>query len=102
MAGALPNGGPGVALELGARPAILRVRPGLRRIIYTTNAIESLNFHATQGDEGRGHFPSDEAALQTGLTSGSAIWRRSGHGQPKCWNLALNQFSIMFEGRLPA
>ena len=84
-----------------------RVRPffafarDVRRIIYTTNAIESLNFTLRKVTKARGHFPSDEAALKLvylGIRNLEKKWTR----QPKCWNLALNQFSIMFEGRLPA
>jgi len=47
-----------------------RVRPffafgrDVRRIIYTTNAIESLNFTLRKVTKARGHFPSDEAALK--------------------------------------
>jgi len=73
----------------------------VRRIIYTTNAIESLNFTLRKVTKARGHFPSDEAALKLvylGIRNMEKKWTR----QPKCWNLALNQFSIMFEGRLPA
>jgi putative transposase len=84
-----------------------RVRPffafgkEVRKIIYTTNAIESLNFTLRKVTKARGHFPSDEAALKLvylGIRNLEKKWTR----QPKCWNLALNQFSIMFEGRLPA
>src|SRR5438093_374472 len=84
-----------------------RVRPffafgkEVRKIIYTTNAIESLNFTLRKVTKARGHFPSDEAALKLvylGIRNMEKKWTR----QPKCWNLALNQFSIMFEGRLPA
>ena len=38
--------------------------PALRRVIYTTNAIESLNHRAARSAENRGHFPSDEAAVK--------------------------------------
>jgi putative transposase len=84
-----------------------RVRPffafghEVRRIIYTTNAIESLNFTLRKVTRARGHFPNDEAALKLvylGIRNMEKKWTR----QPKCWNLALNQFAIMFEGRLPA
>jgi putative transposase len=84
-----------------------RVRPffafghEVRKIIYTTNAIESLNFTLRKVTKARGHFPSDEAAIKLvylGIRNMEKKWTR----QPKCWNLALNQFSIMFEGRLPA
>jgi len=73
----------------------------VRKIIYTTNAIESLNFTLRKVTKARGHFPNDEAALKLvylGIRNMEKKWTR----QPKCWNLALNQLGIMFEGRLPA
>ncbi|MGH9144221.1 MAG: IS256 family transposase [Vicinamibacterales bacterium] len=84
-----------------------RVRPffafarDVRRIIYTTNAIESLNFSLRKVTKARGHFPNDEAALKLvylAIRNMEKKWTR----QPQYWNLALNQFAIMFEGRLPA
>lgn len=38
--------------------------PELRRIVYTTNAIESINFQLRKITKTRGHFPSDEAAMK--------------------------------------
>ena len=52
MAGALPDGGAGVALKLGARPPAFGRE--VRRIIYTTNAIESLNFTLRKVTKARG------------------------------------------------
>jgi len=84
-----------------------RVRPfftfgkEVRKIIYTTNAIESLNFSLRKVTKARGHFPNDEAAfklLYLAIRNMEKKWTR----QPQYWNRALNQFSIMFEGRLPA
>jgi putative transposase len=50
----------------------------LRRIVYTTNAIESINFQLRKITKTRGHFPSDEAAMkllylgkQSGVLGGS-------------------------------
>ncbi len=73
----------------------------MRKIIYTTNAIESLNFTLRKVTKARGHLPNDEAALKPvylGILNMEKKWPR----QPKCWNLALNQFAIMFGGRLSA
>jgi putative transposase len=73
----------------------------VHRIIYATNALESPNFTLRNVSRACGHFPSDEAALKLvylGIHEMEMKWTR----QPKCWNLALNQFSIMFEGRPPA
>jgi putative transposase len=84
-----------------------RVRPffafphEVRKLIYTTNAIESLNSTLRKVVRIRGHFPNDEAAvklLYLAIRNVEKKWTR----QPQYWNRALNQFSIMFEGRLPA
>jgi putative transposase len=83
-----------------------RVRPffafpaDVRRIIYTTNAIESLNFQLRKVIKSKGHFPNDEAAMKLlylALRNAQKKWRLG----PRFWNSALNQFAIYFEGRLP-
>lgn len=84
-----------------------RVRPffafphEVRKLIYTTNAIESLNSTLRKVVRVRGHFPNEEAAvklLYLVIRNVEKKWTR----QPMYWNRALNQFAIMFEGRLPA
>jgi putative transposase len=84
-----------------------RVRPffdfpaDLRRLIYTTNAIESLNFQLRKVTKAKGHFPNDEAAtklLYLALRNAEKKWRMV----PRFWNSALNQLAIYFPGRLPA
>ena len=73
----------------------------VRRLIYTTNAIESLNYTLRKVTRARGHFPNDDAALKLlylAIRNIEKKWTR----QPQYWNRALNQFTIMFEGRLPA
>ncbi|MBK9000875.1 MAG: IS256 family transposase [Myxococcales bacterium] len=75
--------------------------PEIRRIIYTTNAIESLNSSLRKLVFHRGHFPSDEAAIKLlflGLRNLEKRWNRSARE----WNKALGQFAIFFEGRLPS
>ena len=83
-----------------------RVRPffafpeDVRRILYTTNAIESLNYQLRKIIKSKGHFPSDEAAtklLFLALRNAEKKW----HQAPKLWKSTLNQFAIHFEGRLP-
>jgi putative transposase len=83
-----------------------RVRPffafpaEVRRLIYTTNAIESLNFQLRKIIHAKGHFPTDEAAtklLYLALRNVEKKWRRA----PSFWKEALNQLAIHFEGRLP-
>ncbi len=83
-----------------------RVRPffafptEVRKIIYTTNAIESLNFQLRKVTKAKGHFPNDEAALKMlflALRNVQKKWTMA----PQFWRAALNQFAIYFEGRLP-
>lgn len=72
----------------------------IRKAIYTTNAIESLNSMLRRVIKTRGHFPNDTAAvklLYLGLTNAQKKWTRSLQG----WKQALNQFAVYFEGRLP-
>jgi putative transposase len=80
--------------------------PEVRRVIYTTNMIESINFQLRKATRNRGHFPSDEALMKVlylgckemGRTrTRSTAGRGTATGQ---WHTALNQFDIMFPGRL--
>ena len=73
----------------------------VRRIIYTTNAIESLNFSLRKIIKCRGHFPNDEAAIKLlylALIRAEQKWERPSWK----WKDALNQFALHFEGRLTA
>jgi putative transposase len=78
--------------------------PELRLIVYTTNAIESMNFQLRKITKNRGHFPSDEAAMKLlylGLRNiSSKRGGKSGTGTPG-WAMALNTLAILFPGRLP-
>jgi putative transposase len=78
--------------------------PELRLIVYTTNAIESMNFQLRKITKNRGHFPSDEAAMKLlylGLRNiSSKRGGKSGTGTPG-WTMALNTLAILFPGRLP-
>ena len=71
---------------------------GVRRIIYTTNAIEALNSKLRRAVRTRGHFPSDEAAaklLYLVLNHAAAEWKRP----PREWAEAKTQFAVMFNER---
>jgi len=71
---------------------------GVRRIIYTTNAIEALNSKLRRAVRTRGHFPSDEAAaklLYLVLNHAAAEWKRP----PREWTEAKTQFAVMFKER---
>ncbi len=78
--------------------------PELRKVVYTTNLIESINFQLRKVTKTRGHFPSDDAAMKLlylglrnisskrGGESGTGTWG---------WKQALNTLVILFPGRLP-
>ena len=74
----------------------------VRKIIYTTNAIESLNSQLRKTIKHRGHFPSDQAAtklLYLALRNLTAKWT----APPAGWKAAANQFAIQFGDRfIPA
>jgi putative transposase len=77
--------------------------PVIRKIIYTTNMVESVNYQLRKASKTRGHFPDDDAALKLlrliarditttrGGTAGTGTWG---------WTEALNAFEIHFPGRL--
>ena len=72
--------------------------PEVRRVIYTTNAIESVNARLRKIIKTRGHFPSDDAATKLiwlALRNITADWGRAGHN----WKAAMNQFAILYEDR---
>ena len=72
----------------------------IRKVIYTTNAIESVNNGVRRVIKNRGSFPSDEAALKLiylALQNLSEKWTMP----VKDWRAALKQLAILFEGRLP-
>jgi len=72
--------------------------PEVRRIIYTTNAIESLNSKLRSSVRSRGHFPSDEAAtklLHLVLRDVSKNWKMP----QREWTAAKTQFAILFGDR---
>jgi len=72
--------------------------PAVRRVIYTTNAIESVNSQLRKIIKTRGHFPNDEAATKliwVALRNITADWSRAAHD----WKMAMNQFAILFEDR---
>ena len=72
--------------------------PAVRRVIYTTNAIESINARLRKIIKSRGHFPSDDAATKLiwlALRNITADWGRAAHN----WKEAMNQFAILYEER---
>ena len=72
--------------------------PEVRRILYTTNAIESLHSQVRKTIRNKGHFPSDEAAIKLidlSLRQIEAKWKRP----PREWQAAKAQLAIQFGER---
>ena len=72
--------------------------PAIRKVIYTTNAIESINAQLRRAVKTRGHFPSDEAAtklLWLVLRNITEAWGGATHD----WKTAMNQFAIIYAER---
>ncbi len=72
----------------------------IRRAVYTTNAIESLNMSLRKIIKCRGSFPSEDAAfklLYLALQNAAQKWTMP---IPN-WSRAMNQFAILYDGRLP-
>ena len=72
--------------------------PEVRRVIYTTNAIESVNARLRKIIKTRGHFPSDEAAsklIWLALRNITADWGYGVHN----WKVAMHQFAILYQDR---
>ena len=74
--------------------------PEIRKVIYTTNAIESVNMSLRKVTKNRGSFPSDEALLKLfylALRNISKKWTMP----IRDWKAALTRFTIQFEDRMP-
>jgi transposase-like protein len=74
--------------------------PEVRRLIYTTNSLESVHAQLRKIIKTRGHFPNDEAALKLlwlALRNITAKWERVAYH----WRPAMNQFAILYEDRFP-
>jgi putative transposase len=98
--------------------------PALRRIIYTTNAIESFNFQIRKIIKNRGHFPTDDAAIKliwlaiADIEDKRARQRATEAGKPRTesrqapgrlvegagvhgWKQAFGELEMFFPGRIP-
>ena len=76
----------------------------IRRIICSTNAIESLNARLRRAVNARGHFPNEQAALKV-LYLAICSLDPTGRGKTRWtnrWKAALNAFDIAFDGRVTA
>ena len=74
--------------------------PEIRRAIYTTNAIESLNFSLRKIIKNRALFPNDDAVLKILYLALRNIAKKWTMPIPN-WSAAMNQFAILFEERVP-
>ena len=73
--------------------------PEIRKIVYTTNAIESLNMSLRKAIKTRGAFPSEDAALKVmylALRNLAKKWKAV-----QGWKEALNRFALVWESRFP-
>jgi putative transposase len=73
--------------------------PEVRRVIYTTNAIEALNRQLRKAIKTKGHFPNEDAArklIYLAVTNAVPQWTKT-----RNWTLALLAFKIHFGDRLP-
>lgn len=74
--------------------------PDIRKVIYTTNAIESVNMSLRKITKNRGSFPTDDALLKLfylALANISKKWTMP----LRDWKAALTRFTIQFEERMP-
>ena len=89
----------------------LEFHPAIRKVIYTTNAIESMNYQLRKITKTRGHFPSTDSALKLIYLGIRNITGRHIDGEGRFagkrgtgtygWNRALNAFATRFGDRLP-
>ncbi len=74
--------------------------PDIRKVIYTTNAIESVNMSLRKITKTRGSFPSEDAVFKLfylALNNISQKWTMP----IRDWKAALNRFTIQFDERMP-
>ena len=72
--------------------------PDIRKVIYTTNALESVNARVRKIIKTRGHFPNDDAATKLiwlALRNIASEWSRPS----TIWKAAMNQFAILYAER---
>jgi putative transposase len=80
----------------------LSFEPEIREVIYTTNAIESINARIRKAVKARGHFPTEQAALKCVYMALMSL-DPTGRGRQRWsnrWKPALNAFTVAFPGRI--
>jgi putative transposase len=73
--------------------------PEVRRVVYTTNAIEALNRQLRKAIKTKGHFPNEDSArklIYLAVTNAVPQWTKT-----RNWTIALLAFKIHFGDRLP-
>jgi transposase-like protein len=101
---ALSSDDPLVGERVGGVVPFLEFSVELRRIVYTTNAIESLNARFRRAVRHRGHFPNEQAAMKV-LYLVATTRRRNREnltGKISNWKQALNILTIHYSDRLDA
>jgi putative transposase len=81
--------------------AMFEFPPAIRKAIYTTNTIESVNGVIRKFTRNRKQYPSSDSAVKLiylAIAEAARKWTMPIKG----WKQALNHFAILFEGRLPA
>src|SRR5579862_7077462 len=79
----------------------LAYSPEIRKVLYSTNAIESVHARLRRSVRARGHFPTEQAAMKCLYLAVRSL-DPTGRGQQRWsnrWKPALNAFAITFEGR---
>jgi putative transposase len=86
---------------LGAQPSpVFAYPPEIRRVIYTTNAIESMNMHLRKITKNRGAFPRNEALLKLFYLALQNISQK--RSMPiRDWKAAMMRFTIKLKDRMP-
>lgn len=78
--------------------------PDVRRVVYTTNLIESMNARLRKVTRNRGQSPSEQAALKVlhlAVRNLDQFRSRASGREVSGWKKALQAFTIYFEGRIP-
>ena len=91
--------GQALATRLGARHTVHGARAEVRRVTYTTNAIEALNRQLRTTVKTKGHFPTEDAArklIYLAIQNAVPQWTRT-----RAWTKAMLAFKIHFGDRLP-
>ena len=85
--------------SLGASELLLQVPQEIRKVIYTTNIIESVHRQFRKLTKTKGAFPNENSLLKLlymGIQNAQKKWTKPIAN----WNLALSQLAIHYEGRL--